>query len=118
MNNVVYLVTGAAGFLGSNICAQLLARGEKVRAFVLNGDKSVEYLPQEVEIFYGDLCNKKSLRDFFKVDEGIETICIHVASVVTVNPNYRKLVLDVNVGGTENIVDYYCPIKFFGIIKN
>lgn len=105
MNNVVYLVTGAAGFLGSNICAQLLARGEKVRAFVLNGDKSVEYLPQEVEIFYGDLCNKKSLRDFFKVDEGIETICIHVASVVTVNPNYRKLVLDVNVGGTENIVD-------------
>ena len=105
MNNVVYLVTGATGFLGSNICAQLLERGEKVRAFVLNGDRSVEYLPQDVEIVYGDLCNKESLRGFFKVDEGVETICIHVASVVTVNPNYRKLVLDVNVGGTENIVD-------------
>ncbi len=25
--------------------------------------------------------------------------------MVTVNPYYRKLVLDVNVGGTENIVD-------------
>ena len=104
MTNKVYLVTGAAGFLGSNVCAQLLERGEKVRAFVLEGDKSAKYIPSEVEIFYGDLCNKASLEPFFTVEEGIETICIHVASMVTVNPYYRKLVLDVNVGGTENIV--------------
>ena len=39
MSNTVYLVTGAAGFLGSNICRQLLERGERVRAFVLEGDK-------------------------------------------------------------------------------
>ena len=58
-----------------------------------------------MEIFYGDLCNKASLEPFFTVEEGIESICIHVASMVTVNPYYRKLVLDVNVGGTENIVD-------------
>ncbi len=29
MNDTIYLVTGAAGFLGSNVCAQLLERGEK-----------------------------------------------------------------------------------------
>lgn len=45
MKNVVYLVTGAASFLGSNVCAQLLERGEKVRAFVLEGDKSAKYIP-------------------------------------------------------------------------
>ena len=105
MKNVVYLVTGAAGFLGSNVCAQLLERGEKVRAFVLKGDPSAKYIPSEVEIFYGDLCDKSSLEPFFTVDEGVQTVCIHVASMVTVNPYYRKLVLDVNVGGTENIVD-------------
>ena len=26
----IYLVTGAAGFLGSNVCAQLLEKGESV----------------------------------------------------------------------------------------
>ena len=36
MNNErYYLLTGAAGFLGSNICAQLPAAGKKVRALVL-----------------------------------------------------------------------------------
>ena len=105
MKNVVYLVTGAAGFLGSNICAQLLERGERVRAFVLEGDKAAQYLPKEVEIVYGNLCDKTSLKSFFTVDEGVATVCIHVASMVTVNPYYRKALLDVNVGGTANIID-------------
>ena len=105
MNNTIYLVTGAAGFLGSNVCAQLLERGERVRAFVLEGDNAAQYIPESVEIVYGNLCDKESLRKFFAVEEGVETVCIHVASVVTVNPNYRKMVLDVNVGGTENIID-------------
>lgn len=105
MNNTIYLVTGAAGFLGSNVCAQLLERGEKVRAFVLEGDKAAQYIPESVEIVYGNLCDKESLRTFFDVEKGMETVCIHVASLVTVNPNYSKLLLDVNVGGTENIID-------------
>ena len=39
----LYLLTGAAGFLGSNICQQLLERGDSVRAFVLKGDPAVKY---------------------------------------------------------------------------
>ena len=105
MNNTIYLVTGAAGFLGSNVCAQLLERGEKVRSCVLEGDKAAQYIPESVEIVYGNLCDKESLRPFFDVEKGMETVCIHVASLVTVNPNYSKLLLDVNVGGTENIID-------------
>ncbi len=100
----IYLLTGAAGFLGSNICLQLLERGEKVRAFVLNGDPSVKYIPEGVEIFEGNLCSAEDCSRFFDVPEGTETICIHCASMVTVNPDYSEKLIAVNVGGTENML--------------
>lgn len=104
MNHRLYLVTGAAGFLGSNVCRQLLERGDKVRAFVLPNDPASKYIPEEVEIVEGDLCEYKSLDHFFTVPEGTETIVIHVASMVTVNPDFNRKLVDINVGGTENII--------------
>ena len=103
--NKMYLVTGAAGFLGSTVCRKLVERNEKVRAFVLEGDKSAKYLPEEVEIAYGDLCNKDDLERFFETPEDTEVIVLHIASIVTVNPDYSQKVMDVNVGGTENIIE-------------
>ena len=102
--NTLYLLTGAAGFLGSNICSQLIERGDKVRAFVLKGDPAVKYIPEGVEIFEGDLCSAEDCSRFFDVPAGYETICIHCASMVTVNPDYNEKLIAVNVGGTENII--------------
>ena len=76
--NKMYLVTGAAGFLGSTVCRKLLERNERVRAFVLEGDKSAMYLPKEVEIAYGDLCNKDDLERFFETSDGAEVIVLHI----------------------------------------
>lgn len=105
MNETMYLVTGAAGFLGGTICRQLVERGEKVRAFVLPNDKAMKYVPKEAEIVEGDLCDIESLQKFFTVPEGVETIVLHIASIVTVNPDYNQKVMDVNVGGTKNIIN-------------
>ena len=104
MNNRYYLLTGAAGFLGSNICAQLLAEGKKVRALVLRGDKSVKFIPKEVEIVIGDLCDETSLEPFFAVPDGCTSVIIHCASMVTVDPGYSEKLMAVNVGGTRNII--------------
>ncbi len=41
MSNRMYLVTGAAGFLGSNVCAQLLEKGEKLMAVNVTGTRNV-----------------------------------------------------------------------------
>lgn len=104
MKNTLYLLTGAAGFLGSSVCRQLLERGDKVRAFVLTGDKSVKYIPKEVEICEGDLCDPAAVDRFFTIPEGMESITIHCASMVTVNPDFNQKLIDVNVGGTQNII--------------
>ena len=100
-----YLVTGAAGFLGGTICRQLIGRGDAVRAFVLPNDPAMSFVPKEAEICEGDLTDMESLDRFFAVEEGTETIVIHCASVVTVNPDFNQTVMNVNVGGTLNIID-------------
>lgn len=104
MNNRYYLLTGAAGFLGTNICMQLLEAGCKVRALVLPNDKSVKFIPKEVEVVLGDLTDAASLEPFFTVPEGCTSVVIHCASMVTVNPNYSEKLMAVNVGGTRNII--------------
>ena len=103
-NNRYYLLTGAAGFLGTNICMQLLEAGCKVRALVLPNDKSVKFIPEQVEVILGDLTDAPSLEPFFTVPEGCTSVVIHCASMVTVNPNYSEKLMAVNVGGTRNII--------------
>ena len=102
--NTIYLVTGAAGFLGSNVCRELIAHGQKVRAFVLPNDLSAKYIPDGVEIVYGDLTDTASLEKFFMIPDGMTSICLHIASIVTISPDYSQVVMDVNVGGTKNIL--------------
>ena len=104
MNNRMYLVTGAAGFLGGTVCRQLVERGENVRAFVLPNDKAIKYVPKEAEIIEGDLTDMDSLERFFDVPKDKEFIVLHIASIVTVNPEFNQKVFDVNVGGTNNIL--------------
>ncbi len=101
----MYLVTGAAGFLGGTVCRQLIDRGDKVRAFVLPNDPAMKFVPKEAEICEGDLRDMSSLEKFFTVDADTETVVLHIASIVTVDPGFNQKVIDVNVGGTQNIID-------------
>lgn len=105
MGKTIYLITGAAGFLGSHVCDELIERGDSVRALVLPGDKSVKYIPSEVEIVEGNLCDVDSLEVFFTIPEGDESIAIHCASMVTTNAEFNQKLIDVNVGGTKNMIN-------------
>jgi len=104
MESTLYLLTGAAGFLGSNISRELVTQGKKVRALVLEGDPAVKMVPPEVDIVIGNLLDNASLEQFFTVKKDAKIIVIHCAGLVTVSPDYDQKVYDVNVTGTQNII--------------
>ncbi|MHB1314132.1 MAG: NAD-dependent epimerase/dehydratase family protein [Christensenellales bacterium] len=105
MNRKIYLLTGAAGNLGSNVSRMLIASGETVRALVLNGDPAIVHIPREAEVCSGDVLDVSSLERFFAVPEGTDIYVIHCASIVALDPNYSQKVHDVNITGTQNILD-------------
>lgn len=106
MNKRIYLLTGAAGLLGSNVCRQLIERGEEVRTLVLKGDPAAKHIPNEAEIIIGDVLDLDSLECFFTVPEEYDEVyVIHSASIVTVNPDPSPKVHAVNVDGTRNMID-------------
>jgi len=101
---IVYIVTGGAGFLGGTVLRKLSESGKHVRTLVLPNDKAVKYFPEQVEIIEGDLCDMKSLERLFDIPDDWEFVCLHIASIVTIDPSYNQKVMDVNVGGTKNII--------------
>jgi dihydroflavonol-4-reductase len=105
MNHRIYLLTGAAGFLGSNISRILTDRGSRVRALVIEGDPAAKMALRGVEKVTGDLLDPESLEKFFDVPPGIDIIVLHAASFVTMAPEWNRKVYDVNVTGTKNIID-------------
>lgn len=98
----LFLITGAAGHLGSTIIRLLLEQGKQVRALVVPGEK---HIPEGVEVIWGDVCDRESLRPFFENLDGRETLVIHCAGIVSIASGFLQKVHDVNVCGTKNIVD-------------
>lgn len=104
-NDTLYLVTGVAGNLGNSVAVRLLEEGKNVRGLVLKGDPAAARVPEEVDLFIGDVTDAESLERFFTVNNGIEVSVIHTAAIVTVNPDFNQKVYEVNVGGTKNILN-------------
>ena len=109
MKKTIYLLTGAAGYLGSNISRMLISQNKSVRALVLKGDPAITQIPNEAEIVSGDIVDPESVEEFFSIPgcapEEVEIIVIHCASMVTVSPELSKKLYTVNVTGTKNIID-------------
>ena len=60
-----YLVTGASGFLGRTVVTELKKKDTQICALVLENDPLKEELPKDIRIVYGDVCDYKSLTEFF-----------------------------------------------------
>lgn len=99
----LYLITGAAGHLGSALVYRLLELGKNIRVLVLLDEKNIPN--GDIEVCYGDVCNKESLTTFFDNPQHKDLVVIHCAGIVSISSKYIQKVYDVNVTGTKNIVD-------------
>jgi dihydroflavonol-4-reductase len=94
------LVTGAAGFLGSHVARQLVARGEAVRVLVRasSSNRAISDLP--LEYVTGDLRDAASLD---RAMVGVKRV-YHVAADYRLWAKKPRDIYDSNVGGTKNLL--------------
>jgi dihydroflavonol-4-reductase len=96
-------VTGANGLLGSFIIRRLLAANEKFVA-IKRSDSDTHLLDDvasRIQWKDADVLDPVALDEAF---DGI-THVIHAAAVVSFNPAHEKLIFNVNVYGTRNVVN-------------
>jgi UDP-N-acetylglucosamine 4-epimerase len=107
-NNTIFLVTGGAGFIGSNLCEYLLSKGYYVRCL----DNLSNGLQSNVELFReygkysfieGDICDKETC---IKACENVDFV-LHQAAWGSVPRSILmpKIYEEINIGGTLNMLE-------------
>ncbi len=100
-----YLVTGGAGFIGSNIVEALVKKGEQVRVidnFVSGKRKNLSAVLDKIDLIKGDIRDLPLLK---KTTKGVDYI-LHQAALRSVPKSVGDPASynEVNVGGTLNVL--------------
>jgi dihydroflavonol-4-reductase len=95
------LVTGSAGFLGSHVARQLVARGDEVRVLLRASSTNRAIADLSLEYVTGDLRDPASLDRAMK---GVKRV-FHVAADYRLWARRSREIYDSNVGGTKNLLN-------------
>ncbi len=100
-----YLITGGAGFIGSNIAHELVRRGEKVRIvdnFSTGHRGNIEDILDDVDLMEADV---RDLEGMKRAVEGVDFV-LHQAALASVARSVRDPLAsnEVNVTGTLNLL--------------
>ncbi|MEO8666560.1 MAG: SDR family oxidoreductase [Ignavibacteria bacterium] len=106
MSKTKILVTGGAGFIGSNIVGELLTRGYSVKVldnFSSGKRENLKSFENDIELIEGDIRSYHIVQEAVK---GVE-IVLHQAALPSVPRSIKDPITsnDVNVNGTLNILE-------------
>lgn len=103
----LFLVTGGCGFIGSHLCAALLARGARVRVLDDLSTGSEANLAPGAEFIHGDVADADLVREAIAGADG----CFHLAAVASVERGVRDWIGThrVNLSGTIAVLDAARP---------
>jgi UDP-glucose 4-epimerase len=121
VEGITVLVTGVAGFIGSNLVDRLLELGYKVRIFDNLYTGFIRNVPlhnQSVEFFFGDISSRDDLR---KAVNGVDYV-FHLAAMSKVlqvlpslkSPEMARFCTESNALGSWNVLD---AVRSTGNIK-
>ena len=95
------LVTGATGFLGSELARQLCGRGERVRVLVRPTSNLRRLSGLELDVAEGDVTDRGSVE---RALDGVTQVH-HVAAMYEIGASDPARMREVNVGGTTNVLE-------------
>jgi len=101
-----YLITGGAGFIGSNIALALLEEGQQVRVldnFATGRPENIESMLSDIELIDGDI------RDFWTCLDAVEgcDYVLHQAALPSVQRSVANPLTtnQINIGGVSNMLE-------------
>jgi nucleoside-diphosphate-sugar epimerase len=96
-----FFVTGATGFVGGRLVAELLRRGHAVRALVRGGSDRGGLDASGLRLVEGDLDSSEALREGMAGCDGV----FHLAACAKVWSRDKSVFSRVNVAGTRAVLD-------------
>lgn len=98
------LITGGAGFIGSNLCNYLLKKKFNITVFDNLSSGRISNIPKKIKFFKIDIRNKNLLKKHFKKFNFV----VHLAAMPILQQaiNNPEECIDINLIGTQNIIEF------------
>ena len=102
MNNILYIITGAAGHLAETILRTLRNTNCLVRGLLLPGEEGIA--GDNVTYITGDVTKPETLDPLFENTGDAKVTVLHCAGIVSIQKKVSSAVHRVNVTGTQNMI--------------